>query len=72
MILTTITTITVKMPINIFTCLAIGIVVIYFFTRIGSKEASYHLTLIVIVLATIVFCMGLDPRILHFLATLKH
>lgn len=63
-------TITITIPLNIFTWFSFILLFIYFLCGIGMKHASHTVTFIVIVLAIVIFCIGYDPNILHFL--LKH
>jgi len=52
---------TLSMPMNVFTIGACMILLMYFAPRIGDKTANYQQAFIVVILAVLLFCVGIAP-----------
>ena len=58
----------ISIPINIFTLGAIAFLAVYLATRIGDKNASWENWYVVVAIAVLVFCLGIDSSVWHMLA----
>ncbi len=58
----------ISLPLNLFTVSALCLLFAYFATRIGNKEASWENWYVVVAIAVLVFCLGIDSSVWHLLA----
>jgi len=60
---------TLSMPMNVFTIGACILLLVYFAPRIGDKQANYQYAFIVVILAVLLFCVGIAPmQIWHIIS----
>jgi len=66
-------TIAIHIWVNIFALAAFGLLFVYFAPRIGSRDANYSHLWIVVMLAVMLFIIGLAPdQIWHLLTAIGH